>query len=213
MSSRVLFALARDVAGSRRFRRHRRTGRSHGPPARALRRSAVAGDRAGLAERARFPRANACSARSSCCASRPRSSTRRSAPCGSIPAFRLSRVLPPPGRGREDRLRRLRSRRAAPPCRTRGFSMPFFANKLEWQGGDRWRLAFPHSRSDCRVGSANCKCSHGEPLPRTARGRSATADPTSACRRAPTTSSPRDRSPTTAAAAGRRTRPSPTSTM
>jgi 2-hydroxy-3-keto-5-methylthiopentenyl-1-phosphate phosphatase len=43
--------------------------------------------------------------------------------------------------------------------------VPFFANRLEWQGGDRWRLAFPHSRSDCRVGSANCKCSHGERLP------------------------------------------------
>jgi 2,3-diketo-5-methylthio-1-phosphopentane phosphatase len=43
-------------------------------------------------------------------------------------------------------------------------SVPFFANRLEWQGGDRWRLAFPHTRSDCRVGSANCKCSHGEVL-------------------------------------------------
>lgn len=43
--------------------------------------------------------------------------------------------------------------------------VPFFANKLEWQGGDRWRLAFPHWRSDCRVGGANCKCSHGERLP------------------------------------------------
>jgi 2-hydroxy-3-keto-5-methylthiopentenyl-1-phosphate phosphatase len=43
--------------------------------------------------------------------------------------------------------------------------VPFFANKLEWQGGDRWRLTFPHWRSDCRVGGANCKCSHGERLP------------------------------------------------
>ena len=33
---------------------------------------------------------------------------------------------------------------------------------LEWQGGDRWRLAFPYARRDCRVGSANCKCSHGQ---------------------------------------------------
>jgi 2,3-diketo-5-methylthio-1-phosphopentane phosphatase len=40
-------------------------------------------------------------------------------------------------------------------------AIPFFANRLEWQGGDRWRLAFPYSQSDCRVGSANCKCSHG----------------------------------------------------
>jgi 2-hydroxy-3-keto-5-methylthiopentenyl-1-phosphate phosphatase len=44
-------------------------------------------------------------------------------------------------------------------------SLPFFANRLEWQGGDRWRLAFPHAQHDCRVGSANCKCSHGERLP------------------------------------------------
>ena len=27
-----------------------------------------------------------------------------------------------------------------------GLSVPFFANKLEWQGGDRWRLAFPHAQ-------------------------------------------------------------------
>ncbi len=45
-------------------------------------------------------------------------------------------------------------------------SVPFFANKLEWQGGDRWRLAFPYAYAECRVGSANCKCSHGQrPLP------------------------------------------------
>jgi 2-hydroxy-3-keto-5-methylthiopentenyl-1-phosphate phosphatase len=43
-----------------------------------------------------------------------------------------------------------------------GLSVPFFANKLEWQGGDRWRLAFPHAQSDCRVGSANCKCTHAQ---------------------------------------------------
>jgi 2-hydroxy-3-keto-5-methylthiopentenyl-1-phosphate phosphatase len=43
-------------------------------------------------------------------------------------------------------------------------SVPFFANRLEWKGGDRWRLAFPHSRSDCRVSSANCKCAHAERL-------------------------------------------------
>jgi len=44
-------------------------------------------------------------------------------------------------------------------------SVPFFANRLEWQGGDRWRLAFPHGRNDCRVNGANCKCAHGERLP------------------------------------------------
>jgi 2-hydroxy-3-keto-5-methylthiopentenyl-1-phosphate phosphatase len=42
-----------------------------------------------------------------------------------------------------------------------GLSVPFFANRLEWQGGDRWSLAFPHGRADCRSESGNCKCSHG----------------------------------------------------
>jgi 2-hydroxy-3-keto-5-methylthiopentenyl-1-phosphate phosphatase len=42
-----------------------------------------------------------------------------------------------------------------------GIAIPFFANRLEWQGGDRWRLTFPYSQSDCRVRGANCKCSHG----------------------------------------------------
>ena len=37
----------------------------------------------------------------------------------------------------------------------------FFANALQWQGGDRWRLALPHQRGDCRSGAANCKCAHG----------------------------------------------------
>jgi len=41
-----------------------------------------------------------------------------------------------------------------------GLDVPFFANKLEWQGGDRWRLAFPHGSRSCRVDAANCKCSH-----------------------------------------------------
>lgn len=40
-------------------------------------------------------------------------------------------------------------------------AIPFFANRLEWQGDDRWRLAFPYTQSDCSVGGANCKCSHG----------------------------------------------------
>jgi 2-hydroxy-3-keto-5-methylthiopentenyl-1-phosphate phosphatase len=43
-----------------------------------------------------------------------------------------------------------------------GLSVPYFANRLEWRGGDRWRLSFPHSQAGCRVGSANCKCSHGQ---------------------------------------------------
>jgi 2-hydroxy-3-keto-5-methylthiopentenyl-1-phosphate phosphatase len=39
-----------------------------------------------------------------------------------------------------------------------GLDFPIFANKLEWRGGDRWRLMFPHARSDCRALSGNCKC-------------------------------------------------------
>jgi 2,3-diketo-5-methylthio-1-phosphopentane phosphatase len=42
-----------------------------------------------------------------------------------------------------------------------GLNVRFFANTLQWQGGDRWRLALPHSRGDCRTGAANCKCAHG----------------------------------------------------
>jgi HAD superfamily phosphoserine phosphatase-like hydrolase len=42
-----------------------------------------------------------------------------------------------------------------------GLSVPFFANTLEWQGANRWRLALPHARADCRSGAANCKCAHG----------------------------------------------------
>src|SRR5262245_8510467 len=31
-----------------------------------------------------------------------------------------------------------------------GLSIPFFANRLEWQGGDRWSLTFPYSDRDCQ---------------------------------------------------------------
>lgn len=40
--------------------------------------------------------------------------------------------------------------------------LPYFANKLEHVGGDRWRLGFPHARSDCRNLSGNCKCQFAE---------------------------------------------------
>jgi 2,3-diketo-5-methylthio-1-phosphopentane phosphatase len=43
-----------------------------------------------------------------------------------------------------------------------GLNVPVFANKLEWQGGNRWRLGLPFARSYCRVAAANCKCSHAE---------------------------------------------------
>lgn len=49
--------------------------------------------------------------------------------------------------------------------RSARLEVPYFANRLEWQGDDRWRLAFPHAQGDCRVNGANCKCSHGERLP------------------------------------------------
>ena len=42
-----------------------------------------------------------------------------------------------------------------------GLSIPFFANRLEWQGANRWRLSLPHARPRCRSGAANCKCAHG----------------------------------------------------
>jgi 2-hydroxy-3-keto-5-methylthiopentenyl-1-phosphate phosphatase len=44
--------------------------------------------------------------------------------------------------------------------------VPYFANHLQWRGGDRWRLAFPHARSDCSSLSGNCKCKFAEGRPR-----------------------------------------------
>jgi len=44
--------------------------------------------------------------------------------------------------------------------------LPFYANHLEWRGADRWRLTFPHARSDCRALSGNCKCRFTEGAPR-----------------------------------------------
>ena len=44
--------------------------------------------------------------------------------------------------------------------------VPYFANHLQWRGGDRWRLTFPHAKSDCAPLSGNCKCSFAEGRPR-----------------------------------------------
>ena len=33
--------------------------------------------------------------------------------------------------------------------RAAGLDLPFFANRLEWQGADRWKLAFPFARRGC----------------------------------------------------------------
>ena len=41
-----------------------------------------------------------------------------------------------------------------------GMDLPFFANRLEWTGGDRWKLHFPFARGDCEASLGNCKCSH-----------------------------------------------------
>jgi 2,3-diketo-5-methylthio-1-phosphopentane phosphatase len=44
--------------------------------------------------------------------------------------------------------------------------LPFAANHLQWRGDDRWRLTFPHARSDCRALSGNCKCNFTAGAPR-----------------------------------------------
>jgi 2,3-diketo-5-methylthio-1-phosphopentane phosphatase len=47
-----------------------------------------------------------------------------------------------------------------------GIDVPYFANRLEWRGGDRWRLTFPHAKGDCASLSGNCKCAFAEGQPR-----------------------------------------------
>ncbi len=39
-----------------------------------------------------------------------------------------------------------------------GLNLPVVANHLEWLGGRRWRLGFPHARADCRAAAGHCKC-------------------------------------------------------
>lgn len=36
--------------------------------------------------------------------------------------------------------------------------LPFFSNHLEWLGGGRWRLGFPHRNNACETQAGNCKC-------------------------------------------------------
>lgn len=45
-------------------------------------------------------------------------------------------------------------------------NVPYFANHLQWRGSDRWRLTFPHAKSDCSTLAGNCKCSFAEGNPR-----------------------------------------------
>lgn len=40
--------------------------------------------------------------------------------------------------------------------------VPYFANHLQWLGGDRWRLTFPHAKGACATLAGNCKCSFAE---------------------------------------------------
>jgi 2-hydroxy-3-keto-5-methylthiopentenyl-1-phosphate phosphatase len=47
-----------------------------------------------------------------------------------------------------------------------GIDIPYFANHLQWLGGDRWRLTFPHARSTCSTLAGNCKCGFAEGGPR-----------------------------------------------
>lgn len=41
-------------------------------------------------------------------------------------------------------------------------NLPYFANHLQWLGGDRWRLTFPHTKATCATLAGNCKCSFAE---------------------------------------------------
>ena len=50
--------------------------------------------------------------------------------------------------------------------RRHDLDLPHYANHLEWRGDDRWRLTFPHARSDCRALSGNCKCNFTAGAPR-----------------------------------------------
>jgi len=50
-----------------------------------------------------------------------------------------------------------------------GLDLPIRANHLEWLGGDRWRLLFPHGRGDCGALAGNCKCQFAAAPPGTVR--------------------------------------------
>jgi 2,3-diketo-5-methylthio-1-phosphopentane phosphatase len=50
-----------------------------------------------------------------------------------------------------------------------GLDLPYFANRLDYAGDNRWRLGFPYSRGDCRTLAGNCKCGLAEARPGTIR--------------------------------------------
>lgn len=39
-----------------------------------------------------------------------------------------------------------------------GLDLPYYANRLEWLGRDRWRLGFPNMKAECAPRAGNCKC-------------------------------------------------------
>ena len=43
-----------------------------------------------------------------------------------------------------------------------GIKIPYFANKLDYLGDDRWSLGFPYARGDCAMVAGNCKCQFAE---------------------------------------------------
>lgn len=48
-----------------------------------------------------------------------------------------------------------------------GLSVPFFANRLVWEVGERWRLEFPGKVDGCGAYCANCKCQFASTEPET----------------------------------------------
>jgi 2,3-diketo-5-methylthio-1-phosphopentane phosphatase len=52
--------------------------------------------------------------------------------------------------------------------RRTGVDLPIAANRLDHQGGDRWRLGFPFADANCASAAGNCKCAQASSS--TARG-------------------------------------------
>lgn len=46
--------------------------------------------------------------------------------------------------------------------RRHGLDVPYFANHLVFDGGDRWHLEFPNARPTCAAASGHCKCARTE---------------------------------------------------
>src|SRR5262245_35934434 len=47
--------------------------------------------------------------------------------------------------------------------RAANLSLPVFANRLTWIGGERWKLEFPYAQVPCAASLGNCKCAHQAP--------------------------------------------------